>query len=311
MAIDLNTGISIRIGGEIGKHNSLPIEHLIRLSGNLQKLLQDIAAYQLEVDGAIDLSNFKIELSGFNIGSAIPEFIFTPRVKTVTSGDVFQQRTFVSNQFDKYLNIANRGDYTDFKNIIPQAKIRNIIVEDFYSLATTFGNSPVSIVDLKNGGITFIYKINKFNSSVKAKLITKITESVVNIEQYEAVAKVRVVKRDGKATHTKTDVFDAKHAQPGFSIEIITHNDTTYSLAFPLMCKLEKEEDYFIVQSEILDIVGTGYTIDDAEKNFAEEFHFIYSRYNQVGNKMLSDRLQRIKNIMNSLVVKIEEYGHT
>lgn len=307
MPVDLNTGINVRIQGEIGKHNTLPIEYLVKFSENLQKLLQDIANYQLEVDGAIDLSNFKIELSGFKIGSAIPEFIFTPRIKPVTSGDVFEQRVFVNNQFDKYLNIANHGDYSNFKNIIPQAKTRNIIVEDFYNFATTFGNSPVSIVDIKNGNISPVYKINKFKSNIKDLLITKIIESDVKVEEYEAVAKIKVVKKGNKTTHTKTDMFDAKHAHPGFSIGTVTYNNLTYNLAFPLMCKLEKEEDYFIVQSDILDIVGTGYTINDAEKNFAEEFHFIYTRYNQVSNKMLSDRLQRIKNIINSLVLKIED----
>lgn len=307
MPVDLTKGFNIRVEGEIGKFNTLPIEHLVRLAENLQKLLQDIAKHQLEVDGAIDLNNFKIELAGFKIGSAIPEFIFTPRIKTVTSGDVISQRQFVNNKFDSYLKIANKGDYSEIKKIIPQAKTRNIIVEDIYDFATTFGNSPVSVVEMKKGKIIPIYKINKFKTEIKQKLITKISESIESKEEYDAVAKIKVTKSGGKITRSIKDVFDTKHGEPVFATEVINHEKRSYVLAFPLRCKIEKEDDYYVIQSEMLDIVGTGKTIDDAEKNFSEEFHFVYQRYNQLPNGKLSERVKRIKIILNSLVLKIED----
>ncbi len=307
MLVDLTKGFNLRIEGEIGRYNTLPIEHLVKLAENLQKLLQDIAKYQLEVDGAIDTSNFKVELAGFKIGSAIPEFVFTPRVKAVTSGDVFEQRKFVNIKFNSYLKVANKGDYSEIKKIIPQASTRNIIVEDLYNFATTFGNSPVSVVELKKGKIVHLYKINKFKSEVKEKLITKISETESIKEEYEAVAKIKVVKRGSQITRTTKDMFDAKHAEPGFATEAITYGKRTYLLAFPLRCKLEKEENYFVIQSEMLDIVGTGMTIDEAENNFSEEFNFIFNRYNKLPGNKLGDRLKRIKTILNSLVLKIEE----
>lgn len=88
---------------------------------------------------------------------------------------------------------------------------------------------------------------------------------------------------------------------------VIIFNTGTYILAFPLRCKLEKEDDYFLIESEMLDIVSSGKTIDDAEKNFSEEFHFVYNRYNELPDKKLSDRIRRIKTMLNSLVLKIEE----
>ena len=307
MSIDLTKGFNIRVEGEIGKFNTLPIEHLVRLAENLQTLLQDIAKYQLEVDGAIDTSNFKVELAGFKIGSAIPEFIFTPRIKTVTSGDVFEQRKFVNTKFNSYLKIANEGNYSEIKKLIPQASIRNIIVEDFYNFATTFGNSPVSVVEFKKGKISPIYKINKFKPEIKAKLITKISETNLVKEEYEAVAKVKVIKRGNEIKRTTKDIFDTKHGEPGYATEIIVYNSISYILAFPLRCKLEKEDDYFVIQSEMLDLVGTGKTIDEAEINFSEEFDFVYKRYNQLSDNKLGDKLKRIKTILNSLVLKIEE----
>lgn len=307
MKTDLNKGLNLRVEGEIGKYNTLPIEHLITLAENLQKLLQDIAKYQLEGDGGIDLDNFKVELAGFKIGSAIPQFIFTPRVKAVTGGDVHDQRKFVNEQFDNLLSIANKGDYTAIKNHIRQASIRNVITEDLYQFATTFGNSPVSVVELQGKKIIPVYKIHKFKPEVKDKIITKIsvTEQETKTE-YDAVAKVRVIKKGKHIKRTTKDVFEGKHASPGYNTDIIVHNNKAYILAFQLRCKLEKEDGYYVIESEMLDIVGTGKTLDEAEKNFSEEFDFIYRRYNELSDKKLSDRVKRIKSILNSMVLKIE-----
>ncbi len=307
MLVDLAKGFNLRIEGEMGKYNTLPIEQLVKLAENLQKLLQDIAKYQLEVDGAIDTSNFKIELSGFKVGSAIPEFIYTPRIKAVTSGDVLEQRNFVNEKFNSYLKIANKGDYSEIKKLIPQAATRNIIVEDFYNFATTFGNSPVSVVEFKKGKIVPIYKIHKFKSEVKEKLVTKIVETELVKEEYEAVAKVKVVKTGNQIKRTTKDIFDTKHGEPSFSTETISFGNKSYLLAFPLRCKLEKEDDYFVIESEMLDIVGTGKTIDEAEENFSGEFDFIYTNYCKTIDEKLGARLQRIKTILNSLILKIEE----
>ncbi len=308
MPIDLEKGFNLRVEGEIGKYNTLPIEQLVKLAENLQKLLHDIAKYQLEVDGAIDMGNFKVELAGFKIGSAIPEFVFTPRIKAVTSGDVIEQRKFVNDKFDSYLKVANKGDYSEIKKIIPQATTRNIIVEGLYNFATTFGTSPVSVVELKgNGKIIPIYKINKFKADTRDKLITKISETELDKEEYEAVAKIRVVRKGSSITRTTKDVFDTKHGEPGFATDTISYEKRTYILAFPLRCKMEKEDDYFVIQSEMLDIVSTGKTIEEAEKNFSEEFNFAYNRYNELPKNKLGDRLQRIKTILNCLVLKIEE----
>ncbi len=306
MKVNLTEGLSLRVEGEIGKYNTLPVEYLISLAENLQKLLQDIAEHQLEVDGAIDLSNFKVELAGFKVGSAIPEFVFTPRIKTVTSGDVFEQRNFVNQKFDDYLKVAHVGNYIAIRDLIPQASIRNIIVQDIYNLTTTFGNSPISVVEMKKGKVVPIYKIHKFKAEVKEKLITKISQSEEVKEEYEAVAKVKVIKKGDVTKRITKDMFSGKHADTAFSTETIVHNDKVYVLSFPLLCKLEKEDDYYIIESEMLGIVGTGNTIDDAEKNFSEEFHYIYERYNQLPNKEISERIRRSKNILNSMVNKIE-----
>ena len=62
-----------------------------------------------------------------------------------------------------------------------------------------------------------------------------------------------------------------------------------------------------MIQSELLDIVGTGETEDEAEINFAEEFSFIYKRYNELTDEKLSDRIVSIKTILNYLVKSVEK----
>jgi len=140
------------------------------------------------------------------------------------------------------------------------------------------------------------------------KEFTKIAkvEKEIKIET-EVVAKLKIVKSGNNIERTTRQIFDDKHAQPAYVTDKIVFNYNTYLLAFPLRCKLEKEDDYYLIESEMLDIVGTGKTIDDAEKNFSEEFHFIYTRYNQLTDEMLSSRIKQIKTILNTLVLKIEE----
>ena len=50
----------------------------------------------------------------------------------------------------------------------------------------------------------------------------------------------------------------------------IDFNNKRYILNSPLRCLFEKEEDYFIIQSEMLDIIGTGETKEDAELAFKQ-----------------------------------------
>lgn len=307
MNIDLSKGLNLRVEGEVGKYNTLPIDYLIKLASNLQKLIQDIADNQLEVDGAIDLSNFNIELSGFRIGSAVPEFTYTKRIKGVTSGDVFEQRDFVNNKLKDYLEVANEGDYAKIKTLIPQAKTRNLIVEDIYNFASTFGNSPLTVVDFdKKGKIIPLYKIRKFKTEIKERLLTKITEIKEVKEEFEGVAKIKVVREGNKITRKIQNDFVDKHADTSYRTEVITYNGKVYELASPLRCKLELEEDYYIIESEMLDIVGAGKTINEAEANFSEGFDYIYTRYNQLKSNEMSDRIKRIKTILNSIVIKID-----
>jgi len=57
----------------------------------------------------------------------------------------------------------------------------------------------------------------------------------------------------------------------------------------------------------MLEIIGTGETENDAVKSFEQDFDYIYRRYNELEESKLSERIMRIKKIINLLVKTISE----
>ena len=89
--------------------------------------------------------------------------------------------------------------------------------------------------------------------------------------------------------------------------DIIVSDTRNYMLKYPLRCLFEKEDDYFIIQSEMLGIIGTGLTEDDAENSFAEEFDFIYNRLNTLDDNSLTNHNRLIRIIITQIIDRIEE----
>jgi len=306
MKIDLNKGINIRIAGELGKFNTIPVDTLIKISQNLQELVINIAKNDIQETETIDLNNFKIELSGFRAGSAIPQFTFTQRVKP-TLNDIEKQRKSVSERFNELIEIADEGKYDDLKNIYPDSQRRNYIVNSVYSFINSFGTTPVSFVNVsKTNDIHEVYKIKKFKSETKNRLLAEISPIVEETEENYGLAKIKITKSGNKIKNKIQEIYTKPNTTLSYSPDIIVHNNVSFILNFPLRCSLEKENNYFIIQSELLDIVGTGETEDDAEANFAEEFSYIYYRYNDLEDSKLSDRILNIKRILNYLLKEVE-----
>ncbi|MBK8780062.1 MAG: hypothetical protein IPO25_22655 [Saprospiraceae bacterium] len=82
-------------------------------------------------------------------------------------------------------------------------------------------------------------------------------------------------------------------------------NGRQYVLKYPLRCLLEKEEDFYIIKNEFLDLIGTGVSTESAEANFNEEFDFLYHRLNTLKKAQLSSRLAEIKQMMNYYVASV------
>ena len=307
MKLSLEKGISMKIEGELGKYNTLPIESLIKIAQTFQKLVQSIAELEIQTEGGIDLENFKVELADFKPGSAIPSFVLTPRIKYTTGDDLDKQRSFVSNRVDKLLSISDFGNYLELKKEYPEAYKRNKIVEDFYNFTSSFGDAPVSFgIKAKGNSFKSTYKLHKFKEPIKNSLMSEIKlAKEESIFVSKAVGNIEIKRKNGKILTKVTSFFEDKHADLSYSTDTIVHNNVVYELYFPIRCKLQKEDDYFLIESEQLDIVGTGKTEDEAEKNFAEEFAYIFKRYNELPENKLSDKIKRIKKVLDAIILKV------
>jgi len=305
MAIDLQKGISLKIEGELGKFQTLPIESLIKIAESLQELVMSIAKYDLPTNESIDLNNFKLELTDFQKGSAIPSFVLTQRVQPVIS-DYQNQREEVTKKLNTIFEISDKGNYNDLRELYPEHFKRNEIVEKLYGFTSSFKNSPVSIYEKGNiSEESEKYRPKKFKASTKKSLIVDVKEVKEEKLEEKAFARIKVTKKGGKTRNSIEEVISTAQHSLSYSPEIININRKQYILNFPLRCLFAKEEDYYVINNEQLDIIGTGETQDEAEQNFNEEFDYLYNRLNSLKDDQLNKRLLRIKGVLNSFVKEV------
>ena len=299
--------INIQIGGEIGRFNSLPIDYLVNIAKNLQDLVQTIAEVSIIDKDTIDLNNFKIELVGFTAGSAVPSFAFTNRIQATLGHNIENDRQTVYHKFEELLAVADKGDFGKIKTLYPGGYQRNKIVGSYYEFTKSLGTSPVNVVNIETENnqhrIVPLYKIRKINKESRDDLMVQLIESKdSDIQEDIRVRKVRTVTKNGGKKTTTLEEYSGTKASLSYAPSTIVHENTTYELTAPLRCLLEKEDDYYVIICELLDIIGTGTTMDEAEKSFSQEFDFIYKRYNQLDEKTLAKRLLAIKTILNLIV---------
>ncbi|WP_106794747.1 hypothetical protein [Aquimarina sp. Aq78] len=303
MELDLEKGLSLKIEGELGKNQTLSVDSLIKIAQSLQELVISIAKYDLPIDEAIDLNNFKIELTDFKKGSAIPTFALTQKVFPVTTSDYLQQRKEVGKKLNSLLSITDKGSYNDLKEFYPEQIKRNELVDKLYNFTTSFKNSPVYIYE--KGNINEGYKPKKFKSSIKKNLLVKVQEIKEEKNVENAFATIKIITKGNKKQNRIQEVILPTHNSLSYSPDIINVNNKQYIFNYPLRCLFEKEDDYYLINNELLDIVGTGMTQDEAEENFNEEFDYLFNRLNSLSEDKLSKHLNRIKGFINSYVKEV------
>lgn len=305
MAIDLQKGISLKIEGELGKFQTLPIESLIKIAESLQELVMSIAKYDLPTNESIDLNNFKLELTDFQKGSAIPSFVLTQRVQPVIS-DYENQRKEVTKKLNTIFEISDKGNYSDLRDLYPEHFKRNEIVEKLYDFTSSFKNSPVTIYE--KGSIneeSEKYRPKRFKASTKKSLIVDVKEIKEEKLEEKAFARIKVTKKGEKTRNIIEEIISTAQHSLSYSPEVINVNKKQYILNFPLRCLFAKEDDYYVINNEQLDLIGTGETQDEAEQNFNEEFDYLYNRLNSLKDNQLNKRLLRIKSVLNSFVKEV------
>ena len=310
MKIDLSIGAYLQIGGELGKYNSIPIDVLAKLASDLQNLIFTIARYDLPSNESITLENFKIELIDFKKGSAVPKFAYSRRSETMTGQNWQVHRQNVNEKLEKLIEVSDKGDYSELSVIYPEPHKRNPIVENLYEFVNDFGNAPVAFVDYseKDESVTPLYKIHRFKPAVKKSLIAEIDEPEEEIaESNDGVARIKITRKKGKTKRTIVEQYTQKQISLNYSPDIIVYGKTKYILNHPLRCLFEKEDDFYVIQSELLGIIGTGDNEDDAEQAFSEEFNYIYTKYNSLKEEEMTNKIKVVKAILNQLVKRVEK----
>lgn len=310
MNLNFQKGVSFQIEGEMGKFNTLPIEVLVKIAENLQSLIKNIAIADVSDESALDLNAFKIELSAFRAGSAVPEFVFTPRVQEVITGDVQKQRELVNTRFENLISISTLGNFDKINEEYPNPAIRNNIVESFYDFSNSFGKSPVKIVDFSaENKIVPLYPLNKISSEIKHKLVSPTGESdnTSPIEEIIFARQKRITKGDRSRVLTLDQYSPNESISICYAPEIIESENKVYHLNFPIRCNLEHEDDQYFISCEMLDIFSSGATQNEAQENFNIEFDFVYSRYIELDDEELSNKNLNIKKLLIYFVRSIVE----
>lgn len=307
MKIDLNKILSLHIGGEIAKNNSLPIDYFIDISKALQELILSLAVNDLTNDLSFDTNNFKIELCGFKEGSAVPQFKFSDKIVYTNGVNVLDQRKKVSESFERILGISDKGNFEDIIKLYPTPSVRNEVVERVFNYTNSFGNAPVEVINYtKSGKVINLYKNNKLKAEAKKKLQVDIIKDKEKIEQYQAVGKLTVFKSKN-GTRTKINqVYKETDTDLSYAINKISIGKKVYYLNNILRNSIGEEDDFFVITSELLDITATGKTVNEAKECFAFEFDYIFTKYNELKDTECSSRILRIKNFLNLLVSKID-----
>jgi len=304
MKMDLTDGICFEFGGELGKFNSLPLDFLIRFAGDFQNLIDTLVRYDLPQDEAVDPDNFRIELVDFKAGSAIPKLAFTRRAQDTIGNNLRDHKQVINDSLANLLSIAGSGDYTKIRDLYPDSHTRSPITASLYDLIHGIGTTPTTVGSFNDDSETFhpVYKLNKFKESVRDSLIT--TEMVQEPEKETdlAVGRIRVSTRYGKKKNRIIEVYSGKNMSLEYAPREIKTSERCYTLKQPIRCLFEKEKDYFVIQSELLNIIGTGYSQDEAVSSFSDEFDYVYQRFNELTDDQLSPMNQIVKVIINHLV---------
>ena len=160
-------------------------------------------------------------------------------------------------------------------------------------------------IELHNKPNSYILMQKYFKGSTKKSLLVEVKEVKEEKLEEKAFARIKVTKKGGKTRNSIEEVISTAKHSLSYSPEVINVDKKQYILNFPLRCLFAKEEDYYIINNEQLDIIGTGETQDEAEQNFNEEFDYLYERLNSLENNQLNKRLLRIKSVLNSFVKEV------
>jgi len=308
MPADIIKGVYFKIEGKAGETKGIAWSILQKMGSHLQHLISAMAKYDLANVGSPQLNNFEIELFDYRPGSAVPAFRLRPVAQQVIGIPIQEQRQAVSKSFDSMLEIAAGGDYRKIGNLYTLPEVKNEIAKQFFEFVNSPGQSPITVVrPTPKGRFTKVYNIQRFTQDAYNYLYTPTlkTKIISDTKSEDAYGKVLLKTTKGKTKPKIVELYRGKDNSMSFSPSHIVVSGKTYNLHGPLMCVLDKEKDYFVIENKLMDLYASGESEYEAEQNFYKEFDLAFTRLNELSDAQLSTRLIRAKALMNLIVKEI------
>ena len=303
MALNFSDKVYLQIGGEIGKNNSLPLNYFAELAKNLQTLVDNLAALELPEDEGFDPKNFRLELTDFRAGSAVPAFSFTQNIQNVIGGDVDEQRAMISSKFEELMSIAATGEYGKLNELFPDSKKKTEITQSLYGFVNSLKTPKVAFGNFdKKGSFKQDFKIKKFKKSLRDELI-EVKKEPVEVETEYVYGRIELTKSNGKERKTIKEMYRPETAKLAHVFTEIVATAQTYQLSAPFHCSLSKnEEDAILIESEMLNLSSAGKTVEEAIENFSEAFHGMFEQLNSTKYSDLTEKMRVVKTFFTVLV---------
>lgn len=90
-----------------------------------------------------------------------------------------------------------------------------------------------------------------------------------------------------------------------FSPKVINGKDRQYVFNFPLLSVMKRENGHYMIENDMLSIIGVGRTRAEVTQDFADVFDEIYKWYNELPEEELSPKMLRTKTILNNTVKSV------
>ncbi len=305
MAIDISNGINIEILGSAGKRGVIPVKLLINISKSLQDLIHTIATYDLT--SSTHLNNFDIDFTGLKKCCAVAQYSYSPaHTQESIIEPIIQQRLSVSNKLDILLQVTDKREYGVIKELYPDGIRRNKIVESLSDFVNSPGNTPIRFVDFtEDNKIVPLFKMNSIKPEIKKSLMSDIIMDIEDEKHIRGYARIEMIEGKKKSQKVSKKYFDPEIALV-YSPHVINFHENQYFLKKPPICTIEDDDENksIIIKCDELDIYATGIDEYSAKLDFAEEFNYIFKRFNELPDEKLSLKNKKIKNYINSIVSK-------
>ena len=135
--------------------------------------------------------------------------------------------------------------------------------------------------------------------------MSAITTDVTEEKLIRGYGRIEMIEGKKKSPKVSTTYIDSEITLV-YNPHVINFYENQYFLKRPLFCTIEDDDENksTIIKCDELDIYATGVDEISAKIDFAEEFNYIFKRFNELPDEKLSVKNKRIKDYINSIVSK-------